>query len=50
MTDALQVLGQLLSDKPYLTGSDISLADIVVAGTLSFVDVCRLFCFRYLNQ
>ncbi|CAN8015281.1 unnamed protein product [Ixodes persulcatus] len=42
MTDALQVLGQLLSDKPYLTGSNISLADIVVAGTLSFVDVCPL--------
>ncbi|XP_040064633.1 glutathione S-transferase 1 [Ixodes scapularis] len=39
MNDALQVLGKLLSDKPYLTGSDISLADIVVAGTLSFVDV-----------
>ncbi|CAN7938593.1 unnamed protein product [Ixodes hexagonus] len=41
MTDALEVLGRLLSDKPYLTGSEICLADIVVAGTLSFVDVAH---------
>ncbi|EEC15565.1 glutathione S-transferase, putative, partial [Ixodes scapularis] len=41
MTDALEVIGQLLSDRPYLTGAEISLADIAVAGTLSFVDVCH---------
>ncbi|CAN7940241.1 unnamed protein product, partial [Ixodes hexagonus] len=39
MKDALSVLGCYLGEKPYLTGSQITLADIAVAGSLSFVDV-----------
>ncbi|XP_042148488.1 glutathione S-transferase 1-like [Ixodes scapularis] len=38
MKDALQVLGYFLCHKRYLVGDQVTLADIAVAGTLSFSD------------
>lgn len=41
MKDALQVLGFFLCHKRYLVGDQVTLADIAVAGTLSFSDVIK---------